>query len=382
MGTTGTKIKNGIVNILYPKKSIRDQFKDNTLLIGIETNTSMNELNATLQCLCHIEPLVNYIKYEFGKIKERIIFKSYEQSGNCLTQSFKDLIEELWPDGLVQTEVPEANKYTNTAKSDKISDMIRKINPSYNENQHILIEIILTRLNQELNKAEKNEVDNNLIDTPTYKEPALKNFQEKFEKENKSKIGDFFYWTYCTNTKCKDCGKDYYQFSSCLYLFNSFVELYQYKRQNNNNNFEVKMINVLDCLEFSQKNQIQQPCTSCFNKRSCEIRKYIFCSPKILIFVFNKNIQMPNGINFFYTETISIKNFVEIKKQEEFIYDLIGIIIYTSQNGYIAFCNNPSNSKWYCYQDKQVTPVDSLDKIKSYNYSPYILIYQKMKENN
>ena len=71
MGTTGTKIKNGIVNILYPKKSIRDQFKDNTLLIGIETNTSMNELNATLQCLCHIEPLVNYIKYEFGKIKER-----------------------------------------------------------------------------------------------------------------------------------------------------------------------------------------------------------------------------------------------------------------------------------------------------------------------
>lgn len=145
MGTTGTKIKNGIVNILYPKKSIRDQFKDNTLLIGIETNNSMNELNATLQCLCHIEPLVNYIKYEFGKIKERIIFKSYEESGNCLTQSFKDLIEELWPDGLVQTEVPEANKYTNTAKSDKISDMIRKINPLYNENQHILIEIILTR---------------------------------------------------------------------------------------------------------------------------------------------------------------------------------------------------------------------------------------------
>ena len=90
---------------------------------------------------------------------------------------------------------------------------------------------------------------------------------------------------------------------------------------------------------------------------------------------------MPNGINFSYTETISIKNFVEIKKQEEFIYDLIGIIIYTSQNGYIAFCNNPSNSKWYCYQDKQVTPVDSLYKIKSYNYSPYILIYQK-KENN
>ena len=142
------------------------------------------------------------------------------------------------------------------------------------------------------------------------------------------------------------------------------------------------MINVLDCLEFSKKNQIQQPCTSCFNKRSCEIRKYIYCSPKILIFVFNKNIKMPNGINFSYNKTISIKNFVEIKKQEDFIYNLIGIIIYTSQNGYIAFCNNPSNSNWYCYQDKQVTLVDSIDKIKSYNYSPYIIIYQKMKENN
>ena len=51
----------GISCDLEKYSSIQDQFESNTLLVGLEPNSNLNELNALLQCLSHIEPLVNYI---------------------------------------------------------------------------------------------------------------------------------------------------------------------------------------------------------------------------------------------------------------------------------------------------------------------------------
>ena len=59
----------GVPCNLEKYSSIQEQFVSNTLLVGLEPNSNLNELNALLQCLSHIEPLVNYIKYGFKKIK-------------------------------------------------------------------------------------------------------------------------------------------------------------------------------------------------------------------------------------------------------------------------------------------------------------------------
>ena len=49
-------------------------------------------MNATLQCLCHIEKFVNYFKYN----PENVNFSQKEPDN--LKYSFKILIDKLWPD--------------------------------------------------------------------------------------------------------------------------------------------------------------------------------------------------------------------------------------------------------------------------------------------
>ena len=90
------------MGICFQKKytSIDEQFKKIRLLIGLNENEQIKELNAFLQCLIHIKPLVNYIKYKFEKIKERKAYSSYHRSGKCLSDAFRDLIDKLFPNGL------------------------------------------------------------------------------------------------------------------------------------------------------------------------------------------------------------------------------------------------------------------------------------------
>ena len=54
--------------------SIKSQYCKTTLLIGLKQNPKLQELNAILQCLCHIETLVNYVKYKYEHINQ---IKSY-----------------------------------------------------------------------------------------------------------------------------------------------------------------------------------------------------------------------------------------------------------------------------------------------------------------
>ena len=52
-------------------------------------------MNATLQCFSQIGKLSNYFKYN-NRVNE--IIKKYKNIGSlCLTESYKYLIENLWP---------------------------------------------------------------------------------------------------------------------------------------------------------------------------------------------------------------------------------------------------------------------------------------------
>ena len=52
-------------------------------------------MNATLQCLCQIRKLVKYFKY-YPYINE-VISNKYSYNKLCLTTSFKELVDSLWP---------------------------------------------------------------------------------------------------------------------------------------------------------------------------------------------------------------------------------------------------------------------------------------------
>ena len=340
--------------------NIQRQYIMIDLLIGLKPNNKLHELNALLQCLCHIEPLVNYFKYKFEEIKKISSYKKAKDNGLCLAECFKNIIDDLWPDIEIKNK-SEIFTHINTKSSKKFSDMIYKINPNYNENQEYLIKFLQTRLHEELNKVENknhNYTNNNLSD----KNKSFQNYLNNFKEYNQSKISDIFYGTYYSYTQFL-CGHQEYNFQSYTFGFYSFQQVLQNKiiTFNNGQNplyinriFNMNEINIYDCLFYD--NQIKSGyklCKICSIEQQCSNKNIIYSAPKILCFVFNKNENVPM-MNFNIENNINIYQFSEIKK-------------------------NPVNMLWYSYENDKVEKMFTIEEILNKRLIPYMLFYQHKK---
>lgn len=368
-------------------KDIQRQYGMTDLEIGLRPNQTLYELNALLQCLCHIEDLVNYFKYKYNddEVKSRENFKNNMRNGTCLADGFKNIVFELWPDlNTDNKNKKEVKMHKETRGSNEFSQMIYKINPQYNGNQDHLLKFLQKRLHDELNKATKE--NNNIPNIVDYsnKQASLKNYIKNFAKTNKSIISDIFYGTFCSNSQFF-CGHVEYDFQYYTYGFYSFQQVLQYKimtyqsRQNPlyiNKNFNMNEIDVYDCLFFDR--QIKNGfsiCKKCSIQQGFKRENFIFSPPKILCFAFNKNENIPIT-NFVIETQININQFVENK--EMINYDLIGIIVYFHPNRYVAYCKNPTNLIWYMYDNEKVEKINIREIIMN-KYIPFMLFYQSMK---
>ena len=367
--------------------NIQRQYIMIELLEGLNPNNKLYELNALLQCLCHIEPLVNYFKYKFKEIKKINSYKKSKNNGLCLSECFKNIIDDLWPDINIKNKSEIITHY-NTKSSKEFLDMIYKINPNYNENQEYLIKFLQTRLHEELNKVENknhNYTNNNLSD----KNKSFQNYLNNFKEYNQSKISDIFYGTYYSYTQFL-CGHQEYNFQSYTFGFYSFQQVLQNKiiTFNNGQNplyinriFNMNEINIYDCLFYD--NQIKSGyklCKICSIEQQCSNKNIIYSAPKILCFVFNKNENVPM-MNFNIENNINIYQFSEIKSMIN--YGLIGIIVYFYPNRYVAFCKNPVNMLWYSYENDKVEKMFTIEEILNKRLIPYMLFYQhkQFKQN-
>ena len=363
--------------------NIQRQYIMIELLEGLNPNNKLYELNALLQCLCHIEPLVNYFKYKFEEIKKISSYKKAKDNGLCLAECFKNIIDDLWPDIDIKNKSEIITHY-NTKSSKEFLDMIYKINPNYNENQEYLIKFLQNRLHEELNMVENkynnyiNNVNNDLRD----KKKSFDNYLNNFKENNKSKISDIFYGTYYSYTQFL-CGHQEYNFQSYTFGFYSFQQVLQnkistYQSGQNplyiNRIFNANEINIYDCLFYdSQIKSGYKLCTICSVEQQCNNKNIIYSAPKILCFVFNKNENVPM-MNFNIENNINIYQFSEIKSMIN--YGLIGIIVYFYPNRYVAFCKNPVNMLWYSYENDKVEKMFTIEEILNKRLIPYMLFYQ------
>ena len=365
-------------------KNIQQQYSMIDLLIGLRPNNKLYELNALLQCLCHIESLVNSFKYKFDKIKTYICYKKYTKNGKCLTDYFKSIVDSLWPD--LVYDKSEIKTHKASQSSNEFLNMIYQINPDYNENKEYLLKFLQKRLHEELNKKEKQNSNSNTIDLSD-KNASFENYKNNFEKNDQSIISDIFYGTYYSYSKFF-CGHQEYDFQSYTFGFYSFQQVLQYKMityQNMQNPLYINRIinmneiNIYDCLFYD--NQIKSDfklCQKCSIQRQCNNKNFIYSPPKILCFVFNKNENIPiTNFNFIIENDININLFVENK--DMIYYELFGIIVYFFPERYIAFCKNPVNMQWYSYENDIVEKMFTIQEILRNKYIPYMLFYQHKK---
>ena len=197
--------------------------------VGLCNIGSTCYMNATLQCFCQIEEFANYFKYD-DYVNEVIAKITYSKEQKCLTQSFKLLIEQIWP---------EKDKYDQYKKREFAPKEFRKkiadMSPLFENNQandaKDLVNFIIMTLHEELNQSlsgnNVNGMNNNLFNN-NQAELVFKNFYEEYERAFRSKISELFYAIMQTTTECLNCRDKQYNFQAYFFLVFPLEEVKKY----------------------------------------------------------------------------------------------------------------------------------------------------------
>ena len=380
-------------------------------------------MNATLQCLSQIERLTNYFKYP--KAKENTI-EQYKNK-ECLTKSFKILINNLWPsqdNEYLNKKYIGYNNNNSYFAPKEFKEKISSMNPLFKGVQandaKDLVNFIIMTLHEELNKKKQNQNLNNEsvninidLNNP---QAVLNNFIMNFRKENHSIISDIFYGVSHTITKCLKCRIDKHNFEAYFFLNFPLEEVRKNKLQivinqnmmiGNQNNANMNpnlmnmfqqnlnkiqllnnnQVNIYDCFEYYQKEENfsgenAMYCNICKLQLPALYVSYIYSTPEILILVLNRGQGVQFKIKLEFYHEIYLNNFVQFRpNNENIVYDLIGVVTHMGESGasghFIATCKSPINGEWYKYNDDLVFYVQDFNS-EILNYAmPYILFYQK-----
>ena len=197
--------------------------------VGLCNIGSTCYMNATLQCFCQIEEFANYFKYD-DYVNEVIVKIAYGEDKKCLTESFKLLIEEIWP---------EKDKYDQYKKREfapeefrkKIADMSPLFEKMEANDAKDLVNFIIMTLHEELNQSlsgnNVNGMNNNLFNK-NQAELVFKNFYEEYERAFRSKISELFYAIMQTTTECLSCHDKQYNFQAYFFLVFPLEEVKKY----------------------------------------------------------------------------------------------------------------------------------------------------------
>ena len=362
-------------------------------------------MNAILQCLSQITKLTDYFKYHDYVNVVISKYKSLPNKKPCLTESYKNLIENLWPSN------PELLDDTNTFHNNnnicyapyEFKNKISTMNPLFkgaqaNDSKDLVNFLIMT-LHEELNKIDKKNIqpvfNNNLIINQTNQQEIFKYFLENFMRENKSIISVFLIFPLEEVKKFKLqqlTNPNMNQMMMNMNMMNMPLNMMNMNMINvNQNMMKMQLLNqnivdIYDCFDYNRKaerfsGQDAMYCNMCKAQMNSTFQTTLYYSPNILIIVLNRGKGIQYKVKLKFDEVLDITNYSEESAKTGAIYDLIGVVTHMGESGasghFVAHCKSPIDNKWYTYNDDMVFPVKNF-QTEILNYAmPYILFYQK-----
>ena len=390
-------------------------------------------MNATLRSLAQIEKLVYYFKNKQNiQTIDYSIAKCKQNKKDSLTESFKILIDNLWPEFYNSNLKKNNNNYYYEPfdfKS-KISSMNSLFQGVQANDAKDLVNFIIMTLHEELNiKQKQNFINNNLNINQTNQQMVFQNFYNSFYGENKSIISEIFYGISHTDTKCSNCNYNKHNFEAYFFLNFPLEEVRKYKLQElikrnlyitnlnqnmiNQNMMNMKenlmqlnqefqknlnkigllqnnLVDIVDCFYYNQKienfvGENAMYCDICKATLPASFQTKLYSAPEVLIIVLNRGVGIQFKVKLQFNLQINLSDFLE-DKNSGCLYELIGVVTHMGESGgaghFIATCKSPVDNNWYQYNDDLVFPVTDFNN-QLFNYAmPYILFFKKNVLNN
>ena len=376
-------------------------------LIGLNKSGHPYFFNSIFQCLSNIPELTNYFLFNYQFFTDE---KNKTKYPFCYYYS--SLMAELWK--RPSEEDSEINNYPYYKKSFlpfQIKEYLFNINnivliDQKNEFREFFLYIIKL-IDTELNIADKENLNDNNNDeiksinsginkgtnSTEDEEKLLKKFREDYHNKFNSIIQQNFYSEIQVCYQCLECNLFKYHYE----IVNSFTFDFEIIKQNYLLKYKFKEImnkvlvfSLDDCFENQEKPSILEQNIICQKCKLKTLQKQIriIKAPNILVLFFKEKdiskIQFKISLDFqlnpyiheLYENISQSGNNLQFKRNS---YDLICILFSPTSKAkkgqYLAYCKNPVNNWWYCFNDSIVNSVDeqALREIKI----PKLLIYKK-----
>jgi ubiquitin C-terminal hydrolase len=339
-------------------------------------------MNATLQCLLHVNELVSYFQKIYPKDSNSLnkINKHVDSKGQ-ISKAFFNVIKGVSSNSTNNNSRFSMFNYStnyNAFSPDEFKRTIGKYNRQFerfeaNDSKDLILYLFQT-IHEELNYLGNNS-SLPIINRPNQldENQTFNYFFSTYNMRNFSIISEMFYGTYKNITTCKECNLTIYNFQKFEFL--SFG-MYDYHGE------IFTLYNGLDDNERQQelKGENQFYCNKC--KKLCDakvITKIIEAPDKLLINIdYGKNKKFqPSAV--IIEDSLDLKNHV-IGQQQNLMYNLIGVCKHLGHSGstghYIAYCKDKEKKIWYKFNDSIVTPIKNNYEICKGN--PYLLLYEKI----
>ena len=328
---------------------------------GLQNIGATCYMNATLQCLAHIEKFTKYLLENKTNIQNNRYI-------NSLSNAFTEVLENIWQKENITYYAPNNFK-----------DLISKMNTLFagvqaNDSKDLVL-FILETMHNELNHAKKrNENNFEVVDQYNY-DKSLLSFVKYFQENFRSIISDIFYGMYNSRMQCHNCRAITHNIQCFNILIMPLEEVRKFK-----NRYE-KYVTIEECFEYYQKsdymigeNQIY--CNYCKRMSTSENNTTLIVGPEVLILNLNRGKGLQYNIKIIFNESLNISNFIYYKETNVY-YRLIGVVSHFGPSGesghFIAFCKSFVDNNWYKYNDAIVN-ISSFNEAQNTGV-PYILFY-------
>ena len=357
--------------------------------IGLYNIGSTCYMNAPLQCLLHVSPLVSYFINVYHKVNSNL--KKLNESAPTKGKISDAFFEVLKLISKEATNNKSSNTYLNPqtafyqnynkpmkAVSPEIfQKTVGKYNPQFqnleaNDSKDLIL-YLFQAMHQELNYWTKNKAFTGYPDQYD-RNKSYQAFMWSYDVVNFSIISDLFYGTNETTTKCQNCQKYIYNFQKFEFMIFG-VQFYDKKEFNIYNGFD----DYTKIDKLTGDNQYY--CNNCKKLCDAEMFTKILIPPKHLLINidYGKNKKfMPKSVK--YGETIDITKYMSFDYGKPIKYKILGICSHLGISGssghYIAYCRNKQNGKWFQFNDSFVTQCKPEEINNGGN--PYLLLYEKL----